>query len=297
MKTRIVATAVLVSLASSPYIQAVQADLEPMAPVRCEGKERIVVNNRLIEGAEDAILATEACQVEIIASTVVGGRYGVHVTGAAVVHVRDSVVEGRRSAIFAENRATVHYSGSRTRGGLSKMHRARLIDEGGNEVDGVGSATASDDWRQLGSDLYDAADTLRLLDELGAETSDGETELALAGDVLFAFDSSEVRSEAVARLRMVAHVVRELATAEVQVVGHTDSVGGVDYNLTLSQRRAMAVMTWLAENEGIPLGRMRGSGVGAAEPIAYNAMPDGTDNPAGRAKNRRVEIRFSSGSI
>lgn len=50
-------------------------------------------------------------------------------------------------------------------------------------------------------------------------------------------------------------------------------------------------MRWLHEGEDIPVQLMRGRGLGSKEPIDY--MPDGRDNPAGRAKNRRVEIYFA----
>ena len=73
-----------------------------------------------------------------------------------------------------------------------------------------------------------------------------------------------------------------------------DSVGDDTYNPKLSEARAIAVMRWLNVNEGIPLELMRGQGMGAKKPIVHNTHPDGSDDPAGRAKNRRVEIRFST---
>ena len=82
--------------------------------------------------------------------------------------------------------------------------------------------------------------------------------------------------------------------ADIFVVGHTDSVGDNAYNQKLSERRAVSVMHWLNTHESIPAHLMKGQGMGAKKPIAYNTMPDGSDNPEGRAKNRRVEIRFAS---
>ncbi len=179
----------------------------------------------------------------------------------------------------------------------------RVIVENDNEtvvVDGAyvsirpGSTTdVSGDWRAT-SGSYSAADTSRILVELGATESSGNIELNLAGDVLFDFDSTDIRPEAAEQLRKLAHILRQRAAGEVFVDGHTDSVGGDGYNKTLSKQRAVSVMHWLNTHESIPAYLMKGRGIGAKKPISYNTMPDGSDHPEGRAKNRRVEIRFAS---
>jgi len=70
--------------------------------------------------------------------------------------------------------------------------------------------------------------------------------------------------------------------------GHTDGKGGKEYNQKLSERRANSVKTWLlghgASNE------MKTQGFGDTKPVAPNTKPDGSDDPDGRQKNRRVEI-------
>jgi outer membrane protein OmpA-like peptidoglycan-associated protein len=86
------------------------------------------------------------------------------------------------------------------------------------------------------------------------------------------------------------------SAGEIYVIGHTDSMGDDQYNQKLSEARAISVMRWLNETEDIPLALMKGRGMGSKKPITYNTMPDGSDNPEGRAKNRRVEIRFASQS-
>ncbi len=71
-------------------------------------------------------------------------------------------------------------------------------------------------------------------------------------------------------------------------------MGSDAHNLDLSQARAVAVMRWLNRSEGIPTEIMVGQGLGAKKPITHNTMPDGSDNPEGRARNRRVEIAIES---
>lgn len=171
-------------------------------------------------------------------------------------------------------------------------NHAEATDDDGNEYElmlGGSSVVVPGDWRGAGTH-YRAADTDRILTELGAVEEGDVIRLALAGDVLFDFDSTAIRDDAAAQLAKAAHVIRQRSVGEVYVVGHTDSVGGDDYNLKLSRQRAEAVMSWLNGHEGIPDAIMVGRGMGSGKPVAHNTMPDGSDNPAGRAKNRRVEI-------
>jgi OOP family OmpA-OmpF porin len=74
----------------------------------------------------------------------------------------------------------------------------------------------------------------------------------------------------------------------VYVVGHTDNVGGYEYNMGLSQRRAEAVVKELTTRHGIPATRLRAVGPGPVTPA-----PNETEE--GRAKNRRVERRPAVG--
>lgn len=76
----------------------------------------------------------------------------------------------------------------------------------------------------------------------------------------------------------------------MRVVGYTDAKGDDTYNLDLSLRRARSVVTWLSTDGTIPADRLTAEGKGEAEPVALNAGTDGTDNPDGRALNRRVQI-------
>ena len=76
----------------------------------------------------------------------------------------------------------------------------------------------------------------------------------------------------------------------VEISSHTDSVGTDQSNMTLSQNRAQSVVNYLIQ-KGISKERLVAKGYGESRPIAPNSNPDGTDNPAGRQKNRRTEFR------
>jgi len=125
---------------------------------------------------------------------------------------------------------------------------------------------------------------------LAIKETDEEVRIDLAADVLFDFDKADIRSEATDTLKRVADVIREQAKGGVTIVGHTDAKGTDAYNQPLSQRRANAVRDWLVKEAGLGSVRFQTSGEGARKPVAPNAKPDGSDDPEGRQKNRRVEI-------
>jgi photosystem I P700 chlorophyll a apoprotein A2 len=93
----------------------------------------------------------------------------------------------------------------------------------------------------------------------------------------------------------VAQVLRAHPGAPVRIEGHTDAKGGDAYNQGLSERRAESVKAWLVSNAGIDGTTVTTRGLGETQPIAPNAKPDGTDDPEGRQRNRRVEITVRTG--
>ena len=118
-----------------------------------------------------------------------------------------------------------------------------------------------------------------------------EVRIELAADVLFDFDKAELKPEAVASLSKVAEVLNGIPNAPTTVDGHTDGRGSADYNQKLSERRAGSVKEWLVKQGGVPAARLTARGFGMTRPVAPNTKPDGADDPQGRQKNRRVEIR------
>ena len=126
--------------------------------------------------------------------------------------------------------------------------------------------------------------------DLRMKETDTEIRIELAADVLFDFDKADIKREAQNALKQVGAIIREKAKGAVRIEGHTDSKGSDAYNQKLSERRANSVRDWLVKNEGLKNVRSSTSGFGAKKPAASNTKPDGSDDPAGRQKNRRVEI-------
>ena len=143
--------------------------------------------------------------------------------------------------------------------------------------------------RGLGSAMKaNVQDLQGALKGLGAKVTGREIKISLAADVLFDFDKADLRAEAAPALEKVVAVLQAYPKAAVLIEGHTDGKGNDQYNQKLSERRADAVRRWLAEH-GI-VAAMTTRGWGKTRPVAPNTKPNGTDDPDGRQKNRRVEI-------
>ncbi len=115
-----------------------------------------------------------------------------------------------------------------------------------------------------------------------------EERLRVGADFLFDFDRAELRPEADAALAQVAARV-STANKAVLIEGHTDAKGTESYNQGLSERRAGAVRVALV-GRGLPGEWLRIRGLGKSYPVAPNQRADGSDDPDGRQKNRRVEV-------
>jgi outer membrane protein OmpA-like peptidoglycan-associated protein len=101
--------------------------------------------------------------------------------------------------------------------------------------------------------------------------------------LLYDFDSDAVKPEAQANLRALAQSLDKYPGSDLLILGHTDSIGGAEYNKDLSVRRADAAARYLI-GQGVIRERVGTGGLGEEEPVASN------DTPAGRARNRRVEV-------
>lgn len=139
---------------------------------------------------------------------------------------------------------------------------------------------------RLDSRTQEADDLRRQLAELNAKETDRGLVVTL-GDVLFDTGKSDLKSGATSNLSKLSAFLNKYPDRNVSIEGHTDNVGGEDYNLGLSQRRADAVKSYLM-NQGIDISRLSASGKGKSSPVA------GNDSVSGRQLNRRVEVVISN---
>lgn len=114
------------------------------------------------------------------------------------------------------------------------------------------------------------------------------TVITLEDGVLFDFGKSDIRPDAAQTLKSLAGVLNNAKVPTAHIYGHTDSISDEAFNLQLSQERADAVSAEL-KKDGVSA-MLDATGYGESKPVAPNENADGSDNPAGRALNRRVEI-------
>lgn len=112
--------------------------------------------------------------------------------------------------------------------------------------------------------------------------------------VYFAFDNFQLTDNGKAQLQKVAQFMKDYPEARIRLIGHADARGPADYNLKLSEKRAIAARTFLT-GLGISADRVSTVGLGERNFAAINSNPDGTDNPEGRKLNRRVEYEIIEG--
>jgi outer membrane protein OmpA-like peptidoglycan-associated protein len=127
--------------------------------------------------------------------------------------------------------------------------------------------------------------------KLQVKDSPEEVRIEIPGDALFDFNKRDIRPDAEPILRQATEIIQQqYPKAAVAIKGYTDVKGSDRHNLQLSEQRAQSVKAWLIQQGGVDGKRITTEGKGEADPIAPNTYPDGSDNPEGRQKNRRVEI-------
>lgn len=109
-------------------------------------------------------------------------------------------------------------------------------------------------------------------------------------DVLFDFNKYTLKPAARERLARISGIVLAYPDLKLQIEGHTDAIGGDEYNQTLSEKRAESVRGYLVTS-GVSMNNVAASGLGKADPVADNSTA------AGRAQNRRVEMIVSGDVI
>ncbi|MNF64469.1 Outer membrane porin F precursor [compost metagenome] len=126
----------------------------------------------------------------------------------------------------------------------------------------------------------------QLKDSLNARQTDRGT-LVTFGDVLFATDKAELKSNGLMNINKLAQYLQENPERKVIVEGYTDSTGTASHNQSLSERRAGSVRAALVKM-GVDPARIVAQGYGKEYPVADNS------STSGRAMNRRVEVTISN---
>jgi outer membrane protein OmpA-like peptidoglycan-associated protein len=105
----------------------------------------------------------------------------------------------------------------------------------------------------------------------------------------FAYKKAKLNDSAHDNLDTLAAILKKNPDMVIQVLGYTDGIGGVKYNLALAKRRVNTCIRYLL-SKGVSPNQLQGKAMGKCCPIAPETI-DGKDNPAGREINRRVEYK------
>jgi outer membrane protein OmpA-like peptidoglycan-associated protein len=178
-------------------------------------------------------------------------------------------------------------------------NQQQMADAANSRADAA-QANASDQAQQADAARAAAADAAadaarqadelqRQIDGLQARVTDRGLVLTL-GDVLFASGAANLNSGGDAHLGKLAVFLNKYPDRTAQIVGYTDSIGGQDYNLGLSQRRADSVKFYLVQ-QGIDSSRLSASGQGMSSPVGDNS------SSTGRQQNRRVEVIIENSRV
>ncbi|MCM2312421.1 MAG: OmpA family protein [Steroidobacteraceae bacterium] len=210
------------------------------------------------------------------------------VLGSHRVYIADRKVEIARAQaetrLFEDQRAT-----------LSAQRETARLDSRTREADAARDAAAvarsdADDAQAATAEAQEqTAELQRQIDAMNAKVTDRGLVLTL-GDVLFASGRADLKSGTISRLDHLVAFLGKYPTRTVTIEGHTDSVGGDDYNQGLSQRRADSVRSYIVR-QGVDAGRVTTMGAGESTPVA------GNDTESGRQQNRRVEVIISNPAL
>ena len=102
-------------------------------------------------------------------------------------------------------------------------------------------------------------------------------------NIFFDFDKSELKEESFIELDRLVQFMQENPKLKIRINGHTDNIGSPEYNMKLSDQRAVSVMQYL-RSKGIQYERIISRGFGSTQPVEANETPEG------RARNRRTEF-------
>jgi outer membrane protein OmpA-like peptidoglycan-associated protein/tetratricopeptide (TPR) repeat protein len=109
--------------------------------------------------------------------------------------------------------------------------------------------------------------------------------------IFYAYKSAEINNTSAAELDKLVLILKKNKDIEITISSHADAIGSDMYNMRLSQRRGENVVNYVI-SKGIAGNRISSKSYGETQPIAPNLLPNGEDNPEGRAKNRRTEFKI-----
>lgn len=162
-----------------------------------------------------------------------------------------------------------------------------VVDENGNVLE---SAKRLIDGKYRYVRLDSDKNVITLINEVDEVIKIAENENFIISKVLYEYRSAKISESAAKELDKLVLILMKNKDIGVELSSHTDSKGSDSYNLELSQKRANKAVEYVM-SKGISKDKIIAKGYGETQPVAPNKLPNGKDNPEGRAKNRRTEFK------
>lgn len=230
----------------------------------------------IVDGTGGGVYNDSSTGLNIVISADGSGTYNNSATGESIVISADG------SGTYSNTKTSVNYNLDGKGGGVYTDPNLNIINNGDGTAQVNGQQIKADKAPTAGKvGKFPKVDGLKPVESCG-------TTITLEDGVLFDFGKSDIRPEAAATLKNLAEVLTNAKVPLAHIYGHTDSIGDDASNQTLSEERAAAVVSEL-KKDGVTA-TLDSQGFGESKPVAPNTNADGSDNPAGRQANRRVEI-------
>lgn len=139
--------------------------------------------------------------------------------------------------------------------------------------------------------LANEQNVITLINELDEVIKIAENDNFVISKIFYDYKSSDINPTAAKELDKLVLILEKNKGVGMELSSHTDSKGSDEYNARLSQERAQKARDYIL-SKGINTNRITAKGMGENQPVAPNNNPDGTDNPIGRAKNRRTDFKI-----
>lgn len=243
-----------------------------ISPAKCDGTS--LVSGSTVFGGDGSVVSSSD-NGTVVNDGQGGGTYSNSSTSETIT------VESDGSGVYSKGTVTIINNGNGTGSYSDDKLTIQNNGDGTATVNGkeVKDAPKVDKLGKLGK--FPPVANLKPVESCG-------TVITLEDGVLFDFGKSDIRPEAAQTIKSLATVLSSNKVPAAHVYGHTDSVSDEAFNLQLSQERADAVVAEL-KKDGVS-STLDATGYGESKPVAPNENADGSDNPSGRALNRRVEI-------
>lgn len=162
-----------------------------------------------------------------------------------------------------------------------------IVDENGDVVE---QAKKLEDGKYHYLRLESEKNIITLINEMDEIIKITENDNFVISKIFYAYKSVEINNTSADELDKLVLILKKNKGIGIELSAHADAIGGEPYNMRLSQRRAAKVVKYVI-SKGIASNRIFAKSFGETQPIAPNLLPNGDDNPEGRAKNRRTEFK------